>query len=362
MKSVFLRIFAALLPLMAACEREAEAPPASAGPVKEATVIRGRTAKAEMHVFPRFLRVTGQLAAKSDSIVAADTAGKVVAVEVERGSVVAKGDVLARLDERQPRLMLAEATAAVKLATSRLTLAQHEQARNEPLAEKKAIADSTYQLLLTEVLAREAEVAASTARRDQAQKMLDDCTIRTPFAGVVAEKAVDPGEYVGPGVPVARVVESSTLRLVLNVPETEVASLAEGQEVEFTTAAFADRHFEGVLKFLGAAMREISRDLVVEALVDNADGTLRPGFFCDARILLSEEKALGVPEKALRLDGSRRKVFVIESGGTLVERLVDVGEARGGFMEIRRGAQAGEAVLLEPGPEAADGLKFAPAP
>lgn len=362
MKSVSPRIFAALLPLMAACEREKEAPPASAEPVKAAVVIRGRTAKAEMHAFPRFLRVTGQLAAKSDSIVAADTAGKVVAVEVERGSVVAKGDVLARLDERQPRLMLAEATAAMKLATSRLTLAQHEQARNEPLAEKKAIADSTYQLLLTEVLAREAEVAASTARRDQAQKMLDDCTIRTPFAGVVAEKAADPGEYVGPGVPVARVVESSTLRLVLNVPETEVASLAEGQKVEFTTAAFAARHFEGELKYLGAAMREISRDLVVEALVDNADGTLRPGFFCDARILLSEEKALGVPEKALRLDGSRRKVFVIESGGTLGERLVDVGEARGGFMEIRRGVQAGESVLLEPGPEAADGLKFESAP
>lgn len=362
MKSVYLRIFAALLPLMAACEREKEAPSASAEPVKAAVVISDRTAKAEMHAFPRFLRVTGQLAAKSDSIVAADTAGKVVAVEVERGSVVAKGDVLARLDERQPRLMLAEATAAVKLATSRLTLAQHEQERNEPLAEKKAIADSTYQLLLTEVLAREAEVAASTARRDQAQKMLDDCTIRTPFAGVVAEKAVDPGEYVGPGVPVARVVESSTLRLVLNVPETEVASLAEGQKVEFTTAAFAERHFEGVLKYLGAAMREISRDLVVEALVDNADGTLRPGFFCDARILLSEEKALGVPEKALRLDGSRRKIFVIESGGTLGERLVDVGEARGGFMEIRRGVKVGETVLLEPGPEAADGLKFEPAP
>ncbi|MEZ5387468.1 MAG: efflux RND transporter periplasmic adaptor subunit [Prosthecobacter sp.] len=362
MKSVPPCLFAVLLPWMAACKRDAEAPVAVAAPVKEVSVIRGRTAKAEMRVFPRFLRVTGQLAAKSDSIVAADTAGKVVAVEVERGSVVAKGDVLARLDERQPKLLLAEAAAAVQLATSRLTLAQHEQARNQPLAEKKAIADSVYQQLLTEVVAREADVAASTARRDQAQKMLDDCTIRTPFAGVVAEKAVDPGEFVGPGVPVARVVESGTLRLVLNVPETEVASLAEGQKVEFTTAAFAERHFEGTLKYMGAAMREISRDLVVEALVDNAEGTLRPGFFCDARILLSEEKALGVPEKALRLDGSRRKVFVVESGGMLGERLVDVGESRGGFTEVRRGVQPGEVLLLEPGPEAADGLKFEPAP
>jgi len=362
MKSVTPCIIALLLPLLAACDHEQQAPQAAARPVRERVVVRGKTAQAAERTFPRFLRVTGQLAARSDSVVAADTAGKVIEVAVERGSVVAAGDVLARLDERQPRLLLAEATAAVSLAQSRLTLAKHEQARNQPLAEKKVIADSSYQLLLTEVVAREADVAASTARQGQAQKMLDDCVIRTPFAGVVAEKAVDPGEFVGPGVPVARVVESSVLRLVLNVPETEVESLAVGQKVEFTTAAYAKRDFIGKLQHIGAAMREISRDLVVEAVVDNEDGTLIPGFFCDARILLREEKALAVPEKALRMDGNKRKVFVVGTDRTLIEKLVDTGETRDGFVEIRLGIQPGEAVLLEPGPEASDGLKFEPAP
>lgn len=363
MKSVHPCIFAVWLPLLAACDREQKGAQTATEPmVKELRVVRGKTAQAVEHTFPRFLRVTGQLAAKSDSVVAADTAGKVIEVPVERGSVVKAGDVLARLDERQPRLLLAEATAAVSLAQSRLTLAKHEQARNQPLAEKKAIADSAYQLLLTEVVAREAEVAANTARQGQAQKMLDDCVIRTPFAGVVAEKAVDPGEFVGPGVPVARVVESSTLRLVLNVPETEVGSLAVGQKVEFTTAAFMKRDFKGTLQHIGAAMREISRDLVVEAEVDNADGALIPGFFCDARILLREEQALAVPENALRLDGSKRKLFVVGRDGTLLERLVDIGETRDGFVEIRLGVKQGETVLAEPGPEASDGLKFEPAP
>ena len=349
---------------LAACEKKPDAsalPVEAEVPVRELKPVRGATVEASGHSFPRFLRVTGQLAAKSDSIVAADSPGKVVEASVERGSVVKAGDVLARLDDRQPRLTLEEATAAVDVAKTRLELATHEQKRNQPLAESKVIADSDYQRLLTEVTARRAEVAANTARRDQAQKMLDDCLIRTPFAGVVAERAVDVGEFVGPGSPVARVVESAELRLVLNVPETEVAGLVVGQKVEFTTAAFTDRQFVGTLKYIGAAMREISRDLVVEAMVDNAKGELRPGFFCDARILLREEKAVSVPLKAVRVDGTKRKVFVIQKDQTLSERLVEVGETRDGRIEIRRGLKAGESLLAAPDMEAADGLSFQPA-
>jgi membrane fusion protein (multidrug efflux system) len=108
-------------------------------------------------------------------------------------------------------------------------------------------------------------------------------------------------------------------------------------------------------------MREASRDLVVEAAVDNADGTLKPGFFCDARILLSEVKATVVPIDALRIEGSRRKVFVIQKSGTLLERLVEVGETHDGFIEIRRGLTPGESVLQKPGADALDGAPFQPA-
>ena len=192
------------------------------------------------------------------------------------------------------------------------------------------------------------------------QKTLTDAVIRAPFAGIVAERMVEPGEYVKSDSPVARVVDLATLRLVLNVPETEVGALAVGQTVEFTTAAYPARTFTGTLKFLGAAMREASRDLVVEAEVENADGTLRPGFFCNAHIRLSEEKATVVPVEALRVEGSRRKVFVIEKDKKLSERLVEVGDTREGFIEIRRGAAAGDSVLLNPGPDATDGASFQP--
>ncbi len=336
--------------------------PAAVTPEKKAVAsVKGRTATLTEREVPRFLRVTGQLIGKNDAVIAADAVGKVVEAPVERGSVVKAGDALVKLDERQAKLALAEADASLEMAKSRLLLAKNEQERNAPLAQKRAIAEADFQKLVTDTAAREAELAASLARRDMTQKTLTDSVIRAPFAGVVAERMVEPGEYVRADSPVARVVDLATLRLVLNVPETEVGALAVGQTVEFTTAAFPERTFTGTLKFLGAAMREASRDLVVEATVENTDGTLRPGFFCNARIRLSEEKAVVAPVEALRVEGSRRKLFVIEKNNTLSERLVEVGETREGFIEIRRGAAAGESVLLEPGSEAVDGAAFAPA-
>jgi multidrug efflux pump subunit AcrA (membrane-fusion protein) len=121
----------------------------------------------------------------------------------------------------------------------------------------------------------------------------------------------------------------------------------------------AGRTFRGSLRFLGAALREASRDLVVEAEVENAEGVLRPGFFCDAGILLKEEKAVAVPDDALRSEGSRRVVFVVGSDARLEERLVETGEIAGGFTEIRRGIVVGDRVLRKPGAAAADGAPFA---
>jgi RND family efflux transporter MFP subunit len=348
----------ALSLLLPACDTKPAAAPVAEK--KAVAPVTGRTATISERQVPRFLRVTGQLIGRNDAVIAADAVGKVLEAPVERGSVVKAGDALVKLDERQARLALAEAEAALELAKARLLLAKNEQERNAPLAEKRAIAEADFQKLLTDTTAREAEVASAAARRDMTQKTLTDSIIRAPFAGVVAERMVEPGEYVRADSPVARVVDLETLRLVLNVPETEVGALAVGQTVEFATAAFPTRTFTGTLKFLGAAMREASRDLVVEATVENTDGTLRPGFFCDARIRLREEKAAVVPVEALRVDGSRRKLFVIEKDNTLSERLVEVGDTRDGFTEIRLGALPGDAVLMQPGADATDGAPFQP--
>ncbi len=303
---------------------------------------------------PRYLRVTGQLQAVWDAMVAADAAGKVQETPVERGSVVKAGDVLVRLDARTSDLSLKEAEASVALARAQAELSASELKRNEPLAQTKAIAAADFKRLKTDTAAKEAQLASAEARRDMAQKTVKDATILAPFAGTVAERMVSPGEYVQPSSAVIRLVDTSTLRLVVNVSENAVGKVQVGQMVNFNVAAYPGETFEGKVNHIGAAVRESTRDLVVEALVDNAKGRLKPGLFAEARLVLAQEPAVTVPSEALRVDGPRRKLFVVEKE-ELHERLVEIGEAHAGRVEIRRGVNAEEVVMLKPEASAVDG-------
>lgn len=346
---------------LAACHK---APPPAAPPpeAKKAAPIRGATTvRAETRKMPRYLRVTGELQAAWDAMVASDVAGKVEMTPVERGSTVKAGDVLVKLDARTAELSLREAEASVALARAQAELSASELKRNEPLAQTRAIASADFSKLKTDSAAKEAQLASAEARRDLAKKSLQDTTILAPFAGTVAERMVAPGEYVRPDTPVARVVDTSTLRLVVNVSESAVGQVRAGQKVEFNVAAYPGESFTGSVKHIGATLRQSTRDLVVEAQVDNAAGRLKPGLFAEARLVLGDADAISVPEKALRVDGARRKLFVVAEA-ELQERLVEVGESRDGLVEIRRGVAAGESVLLSPPADAADGTPVVAGP
>lgn len=313
------------------------------------------SAKVESRSMPRYLRVTGQIQAEWDAMVAADAAGKVESTPVERGAVVKAGDVLVKLDERVAQINLREAESSVALAKAQAELSGSEFQRNQPLAASKAIAQSDFNRLRTDTTAKEAQLAAAEARRDMAQKSLKDAVILAPFAGTVAERLVSPGEYVQPGKPVARLVDTFTLRLILNLPEAAVGRVKPGQTVEFNVSAYPKVNFQGKINFIGAAVREASRDLLVEAAVDNQDGRLKPGLFAEARLSTGDEKALAVPAKALRIDGTKRRLYIIRDN-QLEERLVEIGETHDDWIEIRQGISDGEAVVLNPGRDAADGV------
>lgn len=341
---------------LAACSPRAEAPPAAPVAHVEAAPVEVSTRPAEEALMPRYLRVTGELNGSQKALVAADASGKVIAAPIERGSIVKKGDVLIKLDDRNAVLNLQEMEANVAAARAKLDLQRSEVLRNEPLAKTNAIADTDYQRLKADLAAAEASLAAAVARRDFAKKSLADTTILAPFSGTVAERLTDVGEYVTSNSQVANLVATERLRLTLNVPETFVGQIKEGQQVGFNVPAFPEDLFHGTVKYIGASVRESARDLIVEAEVGNQDGRLKPGMFAEGRIALAEEKSVIVPASALKTEGSTRKVFIVRDEH-VEERLVEVGEAKGDTIEIRRGISKGEAVIVTPTAETTDGLK-----
>lgn len=321
-----------------------------------AAPIAVKTAAAAEKPMPRFLRLTGELTSAQDSAVAADTTGKVSATPVERGTEVKAGEVLIRLDDRTTSLNLAEAEANLLLAKSKLALAESDLKRNEPLAKSRAIPEMEYARLKADHDGQAATVAAAESRRDSARKAQQDTAVLAPFTGTVAERMVSVGEYVKPDTQVARLVDLSNLRLVVNVAEPDIAKVNAGQAVDFTVSAYPGSTFKGTVKFIGAAVRAGSRDLLVEVEAPNADGRLRPGLFAEASLILPDQPGIAIPAAAVREDGVLHRVWVL-AGDRLNERLVETGSQRDASLEIRRGVSAGEQVVISPGANVADGVR-----
>jgi RND family efflux transporter MFP subunit len=310
--------------------------------------------KVEVRSMPRYLRTTGELKAAQDSDVAADATGKVLTAPIERGSEVTEGDTLVTLDDRSTKFSLAEAEATVESAKAQLALSKTEVIRNEPLVKAKATSQTEFLRLEANRDAAQASLAAAEARRDLAKRNLSNMVISAPFSGIIAERVVDPGEYVRVGSEVARLVSLDWLRLQLTIPEAAAGHVHEGQIVTFVVAAWSQKTFTGEVKYIGAAVRENTRDLLIEARVDNADRKLKPGMFAEGKIALSEAKVTAVPDTAVRISGKRRSIFLID-GGHASEVLVELGESNKGWVEIINSLKPADAVIDSPPKTLRDG-------
>ena len=342
----------------------------------------------------RFIRVTGTLTAEEQADVAAETAGRVVATPVERGSAVPQGAELVRLSpvETEASLKEAEANAAqiearlaigaerpydvnrvpeVANARANFSLATSEFGRIEKLLAERVVSQSEFDQRKTQVEAARQQyesaknaaeqqyqaLQASRARVTLARKALADTTVRAPFTGLVAQRMVSTGDYVTRGMKVAEIVRITPLRIELTVPEQFVASISVGQPVSFSVDAFPARMFDGKVRFVSPALRADQRALTVEAVVPNAAAELKPGMFATARIEQNTKApAVLVPEAAVRVVSGTGRVFVV-NGDRAEERIVTTGQKVDSLVEIVTGLKRGERVATENVTQLIDGTK-----
>jgi membrane fusion protein, multidrug efflux system len=343
------------LSLLAGCDVRTSN--AQSAPAPE-PVVSVATTQATIRTLPRTLSLTGTLTANRESAVAADVSGKVVETYVERGSRVRAGAPLVRLDRRQAALMAEEARSQVAAAQTQAALAKSECARADNLFDNGAINQAERDRAKAQCEGSALNAAAARARGRLAGKNLGDLLIKAPFAGVVADRQVNPGEYVRPDSKVASVVQLHPLRLELSVPESSLAALAVGAEVKFRVAAWPDETFTGRVRFVGATVRRATRDLLVEAVVPNETERLRPGMFAVAEIELGDVALPVIPRSAVRSDerAGNDRVFVVQDG-RLEERLVHLGPSAGDLVGVQAGLSTSERVVLRPSAALRDGLR-----
>ena len=181
--------------------------------------------------------------------------------------------------------------------------------------------------------------------------------MRSPFAGAVAQRLVSVGDYVTRGMKVAVVVRVNPLRVQLTVPEQFVAAVSAGSPVSFEVDAYPGRKFEGKVRYVSPALQAEQRALTIEAIVPNASGDLKPGFFATARIE-QPAKTLGIviPAAAVQTTSGTSRVFIV-NGDRVEERFVTTGQAVGDLIDVTKGLKAGERVATANVAQLADGMK-----
>jgi membrane fusion protein (multidrug efflux system) len=143
----------------------------------------------------------------------------------------------------------------------------------------------------------------------------------------------------------------------LTVPEANVAAVKQDMSVDFTVTAYGDQGFTGRVKFISPNIRESTRDLVIEALVPNADLRLKPGMFAVAKVRLGDRVLPVVPAAAVVRDEAGARVFVVFEK-QVQERLVQLGETVGDVVAVTGGLKTGESVVVHPGAEVRDGARI----
>ena len=331
-----------MLVSVAGCKRTAddESTAASAPPA-----VAVRTAPVTEVETPVTLRLSGSLRGLRETDLAANTNGRVTSTSVERGTQVKAGQVLAQLDVRAAAISATEANAQAESARASAAQLKLECARSEQLKASGSISAAELERITAQCRTSSLGVEASSARAQMAAQNVGDGSVRAPFAGVVTERYVEVGAFVRADSRVVTIVSIDTLRLELAVPEAEASKVTEGAEVSFHVASFPDRRFTGKVRFVSGAIRAATRDLVVEALVDNPDKSLKPGMFADIELAVGSRKVAGVPKEAtFERDGKPRAFFVID--GRVQERVLSTLPQVADTVPVLKGAKLGEAVAI----------------
>lgn len=247
------------------------------------------------------LAAVGSLRAVRGVDVTTEVAGLVREITFNSGQDVKAGQVLMRLNDDSDRALLASLKAAADLAQ---TVYTRDQAQYGIQAIAKAQLD-----------ADAADLKSKRAQVDQQAALVEKKTIRAPFAGRVGITTVNPGQYLNPGDAIVTLQAIDTLYADFYLPQQQLGQLQVGQTVLVDTNAFSNRTFDGKISSINPRVDSATRNVQIEASIENRERKLLPGMYANVRIDAgSVQRYLTLPQTAITYNPYGATVFVVKPG------------------------------------------------
>ncbi len=344
-----------------------------------------RTAQVTVRELRRIVESVGTLFPYDETIISAEIEGRVDQVNVDLGDHVAPAQVMVHISDEEQRYLLAQNDAQLRQSLERLGLKsekdrvadiretpdvrraqadlfdaeqRYRRARNladqgisaqadlDQASARYKAAQAAYDSSLNQTRNLIQEVERFKAVVDLQRKKLRDTTVRAPFAAHVKERQVTVGQYVRPNTPLLTLVKTDPIRMRLEVPERMAPWIRNGQITEVAVEAFQNRTFRGKVWRIAPTVDQSKRTFVVEALIENPSGELKPGSYAKGRVPTDKiDRIRLVPVQAVNYVLGSNKAYVVNNG-VVDAREVKVGDRFDQEVEILEGLEDGETVAV----------------
>ncbi len=310
---------------------------------------------------PDVLEAVGNVRAAQTSLVASQMMGNIVNIRVHEGDRVRRGEVLALLDDAQPRANLDRATAAelasgkeISAADSEYTLAEATYKRYQTLLDRKSVSPQEFDEVKARYEAAQARRDMARAGQTQAKAALDQARtaagyarVLAPFDGVITEKKADVGTLASPGMPLFTIEDVRRYRLEATVNESDLRFVRAGQPVPVLIDALGDKVSNGKVVEIVPAADPASRSFLIKIDLPT-DAALRSGLFGRAEFKRGERPSLLVPQSAIVERGQLQGVYVLDTNRIASLRYITLGKPAGQQTEVLAGLQEGETIVADP--------------
>jgi len=299
------------------------------------------SAKVEKADWQPTLTAVGSIAPVQGATISAELPGMVSEIGFESGKPVKQGDVLLKLDAsaEQAQMRSAEADAA---------LAKSDFDRARDLAARKVISQAELDGAAAKFTQRKAAV-------DNMQSVINKKEIRAPFDGMAGIRAVNPGQMVQVGQNLVTLQALDRVFADFSLPQQQLNEVKTGLAVKVTTDAIEGRQFDGTLTAVNSAIDAATRNVSLQATLENADHALRAGMFARVKVLLPQTNTtLYIPATAVSYAPYGNSVYVIEKKQgektkkdalLLRQQFIRTGETRGDFVAVTNGLKEGDEIV-----------------
>jgi membrane fusion protein, multidrug efflux system len=289
--------------------------------------------KVATEVFDDHVEAIGTSSANESITVTAKATGVIRSINFDDGQYVEQGaEIVAINAGEQDGRLSAE-------------LANYDEQRKElqritDLAKTNNVSQARIDQQTAAVRKAEANLASARAR-------VADYRIAAPFSGVLGTRKVSMGALVSPGTVITTLDDISTIKLDFAVPETFLATLRPGLDIEATTSAYQGELFKGQVVSVDSRVDTVTRSVGIRALVPNKDARLKPGMLMVIDLIKDRRQSLMIPEEALIPENNKQYVFTIGPDNTATRVEIVIGRRRVGSVEVLEGLSQGDLVVTE---------------